>query len=213
MDELRSYAMRLHTKEQAPREGKAEAPKEQKPWVPTKEGYLNFLVQSREVYRAFETVMASKASPAFVKFCNTGLERGAALDRDIAYMKEQWGLTAAEPTADGPGMSYANVLRKLAADNVPAFMCHYYNFYFAHTAGGRMIGTQVSKAALDGWMGDFYRWEGDVRSHLNAVRESLNEVANGWTEEEKQMCLEETPRTFKYSGELLRCIAGGSTGH
>lgn len=31
MDEMRAYAMKLHTREQAPREGKAEAPKQQQP--------------------------------------------------------------------------------------------------------------------------------------------------------------------------------------
>ena len=31
LDELRQYAMKLHTREQAPKEGKASAPKNQKP--------------------------------------------------------------------------------------------------------------------------------------------------------------------------------------
>jgi len=31
LEELREYAMKLHTKEQAPAEGKAEAPKDRKP--------------------------------------------------------------------------------------------------------------------------------------------------------------------------------------
>lgn len=30
-------------------------------------------------------------------------------------------------------------------NNPPAFICHYYNHYFAHTAGGRMIGAKVSQ--------------------------------------------------------------------
>lgn len=32
-----------------------------------------------------------------------------------------------------------------------------------------MIGVQVSKAALDGWSGDFYAWEGDVKELLAGV--------------------------------------------
>jgi len=35
------------------------------------------------------------------------------------------------------------LLRQLAKDNPQAFLCHFYNIYFAHTAGGRMIGTKV----------------------------------------------------------------------
>jgi heme oxygenase len=36
-------------------------------------------------------------------------------------------------------------------------MCHYYNFYFAHTAGGRMIGKQMSALLLDKKTLDFYK--------------------------------------------------------
>lgn len=49
--------------------------------------------------------------------------------------------------ADSPGLAYAQLLRGLAASDPPAFICHYYNYYFAHTAGGRMIGSKVRPAA------------------------------------------------------------------
>jgi heme oxygenase len=49
--------------------------------------------------------------------------------------------------ADGPGNTYAALLHKLGKEDPPAFICHYYNFYFAHTAGGRMIGNKVGAAA------------------------------------------------------------------
>ncbi len=41
------------------------------------------------------------------------------------------------------GLTYCLLLEKLAKEDPPAFICHYYNFYFAHTAGGRMIGNKV----------------------------------------------------------------------
>lgn len=41
-------------------------------------------------------------------------------------------------------MTYAKHLKQLAADDPQSFICHYYNYYFAHTAGGRMIGKKVS---------------------------------------------------------------------
>jgi len=128
-------------------------------------------------------------------------------------MTQTWGLAADPPAADGPGASYAALLRTLAVDSPPAFICHFYNFYFAHTAGGRMIGAQVSKAALEGWVGDFYKWDGDVKELLGAVRNSMNEMAEGWSREEKDACLQETPNTFKSSGSLLRLIAGGAPAH
>ena len=206
IDELRSYAMRLHTKEQAPKEGQAESPKEKEPWKPTREGYLQFLLESREVYRAFEAITHSGAASFDGKFVNTGLERTSALDADIEYMQKHFEMNPQVTLIDGPGQSYARFLHELSSSSPPAFLCHYYNFYFAHTAGGRMIGAQVSKSVLDGWMGEFYKWDGDVRKLLDSVRGSINNVADSWSEEEKQACIEETPRTFEYSGKLLRCL-------
>ena len=81
---------------------------------------------------------------------------------------------------------------------------------------------------------EFYKWDGDLSELLQNVRDKLNKVAevcrlsctfscsllygNGnlfvrvaflsqsWTREEKNHCLEETEKSFKYSGEILRLI-------
>ena len=100
-------------------------------------------------------------------------------------------------------------LKELAAKNAPAFLCHWYNVYFAHTAGGRMIGTKVAKDLLGGASLAFYEWEGDLATHMSTVRDSINAVAEGWSRADKDACLAETELSFKYSGELLRLIAGG----
>ena len=126
---------------------------------------------------------------------------------DIDYMVSTWDLTRTPPAVDSAGSVYAAKIRDLAANNPPAFICHYYNFYFAHTAGGRMIGKQVSEAALDGWMGAFYKWDGPVSSLLNGVRDSLNEMGSAWSEEEKKASMEETPATFAMAGKLMRLMA------
>jgi len=73
-------------------------------------------------------------------------------------------------TQDGPGMTYARMVADLAATDPPTFICHYYNFYFAHTAGGRMIGKKMSEMLLDSVTLRFYQWEGDVQVHLDKVR-------------------------------------------
>ena len=52
----------------------------------------------------------------------------------------------------------------------------------------------------------FLQYDGDFRTKLDAVREQLNEVAEGWTREQKDHCLQETEKSFKYSGGLLRII-------
>lgn len=197
--------MKLHTRQQAPAEGQAEAPKDQKPFIPTKEGYFRFMEESKIVYDTFEDIV--ETNPLYESLRRNGLERGQPLAEDIQYAISTWGCTPSEPHSDSPGSQYAALLRDLSTSSPPAFICHYYNYYFAHTAGGRMIGKQVSEAALDGWMGKFYSWEGNVKQHLDKVRQVLNQMAKGWSEEEKQACLEETPATFKMSGILLKLIA------
>ena len=57
VEEMRFVAMKLHTREQAPKEGekKPEPKPEQQPmqkWEPTKEKYLKFLVESKAMYEA-----------------------------------------------------------------------------------------------------------------------------------------------------------------
>jgi heme oxygenase len=123
-------------------------------------------------------------------------------------MSSEYGVIAPEPKPDGPGHTYASFLKQLAKDDAPGFICHYYNFYFAHTAGGRMIGSKVSQEILGGHELAFYAYgEGkDVAVLLDAVRASINALAEGWDDAQKARCLEETAASFKWSGQLLRLI-------
>ena len=116
-------------------------------WKPTREGYLRFLAESRAVYAALESAVA--ADPRYAAFRSTGLERVAALDADIAWFDQEYGLTPGPVAPDGPGGAYAALLTQLAKDDPPAFICHFYNVYFAHTAGGRMIGVKLADMLLD----------------------------------------------------------------
>lgn len=50
------------------------------------------------------------------------------------------------------------------------------------------------------------QYDGDFRAKLDEVRAQLNAVADTWTREEKDSCLQETEKSFKYSGGLLRTI-------
>lgn len=74
------------------------------------------------------------------EFRNTGLERSQSLAKDLEWFKEQ-GYSIPEPSE--PGVTYANCLEELAQKDPQAFICHFYNVYFAHSAGGRMIGRKV----------------------------------------------------------------------
>lgn len=151
--ELRGMAMKLHTRSQAPKEGEA-AEKKMKPYTPTRDDYLKFLVDSQHIYQAFEDIVNDCEDLAV--FRDTGLERVKALETDIDFMTKEYGLT--RPEVGSPGLKYAASMREFGSKKaIPELMCHYYNYYFAHTAGGRMIGKQMSSLLLDKKTLEFYK--------------------------------------------------------
>lgn len=203
VEEMRIRAMKLHTRSQA-KEGEQE--EKQQPmakWEPSEAGYLQFLVDSKHLYQTMEDLMEEAAHPSYKVFVGTGLERTKGLAKDLAWFESR-GHKIPEP--DKAGVEYADYLKELAHSNPPAFICHFYNVYFAHSAGGRMIGKKVSEMILGGAELEFYKWEGDLQELLQGVRDKLNDVAEEWTREEKDVCLEETTKSFKYSGALLKAI-------
>ncbi|XP_058727606.1 heme oxygenase 1, chloroplastic-like [Vicia villosa] len=206
VEEMRFVAMRLHTKDQA-KEGEKEVEKPEEravtKWEPTVDGYLKFLVDSKLVYDTLDKIVQDAAYPYYAEFKNTGLERSASLDKDLEWFKEQ-GYTIPEPSF--PGLSYAQYLTDLSQNDPQAFICHFYNIYFAHSAGGRMIGKKIASQLLNNHGLEFYKWDGDLSQLLQNVRDKLNKVAEEWTREEKNHCLEETEKSFKLSGEILRLI-------
>ena len=184
--EMRGAAMALHTKQQAPREGKAaEERPEQAPvkaWQPGRPDYLQFLVDSQHVYEALDEIVATQ--DAFATFRESGLERAEPLRKDIAWFEQQ-GVAA--PTVAPQGASYATMLREMVSEGqLEAFVCHFYNFYFAHTAGGRMIGKRMADQLLEGRTLEFYKRDGDVdKDLLPALRSQIDALANTWDREQK----------------------------
>ncbi|KAL7134751.1 hypothetical protein ABFS83_11G046800 [Erythranthe nasuta] len=203
VEEMRFVAMKLHTKDQA-KEGEKE-PKGQPiaKWNPSFEGYLQFLVDSKLVYDTLERIVDKAAFPEYAEFRNTGLERSESLAKDLEWFKQQ-GHGIPEPSS--PGISYAEYLEELSEKDPQSFICHFYNTYFAHTAGGRMIGRKVAEKILDGKELEFYKWDGELSQLLQNVRDKLDRVAQSWSREEKDHCLEETEKSFKFSGQILRLI-------
>ncbi|CAA7403191.1 unnamed protein product [Spirodela intermedia] len=203
VEEMRFVAMRLHTRDQA-KEGEKES--DAQPigkWQPSIDGYLRFLVDSKLVYDTLDSILEKAVYPSYAEFRNTGLERSESLAKDLEWFKSQ-GHVIPEPSS--PGTSYAKYLEELSDTDPQAFICHFYNIYFAHSAGGRMIGKKVAEKILDGRELEFYKWDGDLSQLLQNVREKLNAVATGWSREEKDHCLDETEKSFKCSGEILRLI-------
>lgn len=73
-------------------------------------------------------------------FRNTGLERADRLAKDLEWFASQGHEI---PEAGPDGTTYATYLTELSETDVPAFICHFYNVYFAHSAGGKFIGKKV----------------------------------------------------------------------
>lgn len=207
VEEMRIKAMKLHTRGQA-KDGQAQEKEEaQKPlpqWKPTVEGYIQFLVDSKAVYDTMEAIVDKAPHASYAEFRNTGLERTAALAKDLDYFRSE-GYTIPEPSE--AGLTYSKLLEELSESNPPAFICHFYNVYFAHSAGGRMIGRKVSDMILGGRELEFYKWDGELSELLDKVKLKINEVADHWSREEKDKCLQETELSFKYSGSLLKLLA------
>lgn len=212
LDELRDVAMRLHTRDQSPREGQAEeaasAKKSKVPYVPTHADYLQFLVDSHAVYVVMEDIVCR--NELLVMFRNTGLERTLELEKDIGWMCTKFDLP--RPDVGNAGRAYAEELSSMITcdADIPQFICHYYNYYFAHLAGGRMIGKQMSRLLLDGETLEFYKWGDDVNGLKDKVKHLIEETARQWTREERDKCVNATVGAFKGGGAINGYLYGES---
>eukprot|EP00667_Euglena_gracilis_P015894 EG_transcript_16567 len=200
--DLRTAAMKLHTRDQS-REGEQEAQKPISQWTFTKGQLVGFLVNSRVVHHALDEAVL--AHPGLAGLCRTGLERVASIDEDIATLQAE-DPTLMLPAPYAEVEAYAARLREMARDDVPAFICHFYNTHFAHTAGGQMIGRLLSTKVLDGRPLKFYQWDGDVQDMLAGVRRTIDGLAAGWTPAQRAQCVAETAAAFEGSGEVLRAL-------
>lgn len=207
VEEMRIVAMRLHTKDQAPREGEQEAsalPIDA--WYPSKAHFMQFLVDSLAVYHYFEEELVTPncPHPIFSRFLENGLERVPALRRDIKYLNTL-GIETTLPTP--AATRYVHYLRQLVRSKPESVLCHWYNYYFAHSAGGRMIGRLMQDRLFGGHEFQFYKWETDVKQILNKVRAIIDDVASSWSRDVKDDCLKETSLAFGYSGTVLQNLA------
>ena len=189
---------------QAPKQGKqvdktANTVVEQ--WQTTKEDVLQFLTDSHVVYEAYEKILQSKDELAPLR--NSGMERVDGLKKDIAFIGSTYGLKAPAPSV--AATEYAGFLNTIETS---VFVCHFYNYYFAHTAGGRMIGQSVMDSVFGGHLFEFYKWDRDVKEILTEVKAKIDGIADKWTRAQKDASLDATPVTFSKSGALLRALVG-----
>ncbi|KAE8714194.1 Heme oxygenase 1 [Hibiscus syriacus] len=206
VEEMRFVAMKLHTRQQALEgEMEAKAPEEQpvENWEPTLDGYLKFLVDSKLVYDTLEEIIDKASFPSYAEFRNTGLERSEKLAKDLEWFREK-GYAVGEPSA--PGITYAQYLKQLSDKDPQAFICHFYNVYFANSSGGRIISKKITEEIPENKELECYKWDGDLCQLLQNVKDKLNKVAENWSRDDKDRCLEETQKSFKFYRYILRLI-------
>ena len=56
--------------------------------------------------------------------------------------------------------------------------------------------AQIASMLLDKRELEFYKYDGDYKPMLEGVRNTLNDVAESWTREQKDRCLQETEKSF-----------------
>ncbi|KAI3975363.1 hypothetical protein MKX01_004450 [Papaver californicum] len=206
VEELRYVAMKLHVKDPSRKGGNNETMaqilmKEK----PSLHGYVKFLVDSKVVYDALEKIVTDADYSSYAELKNTGLERSGALTKDLEWFREEIGIQIPPPTT--AGTSYASYLEEIAVKNPKAIFCHFYDIYFGLAAGGRMLGKRASEKILEKKELEFYKWNnGELSELLQNAREKLNKVAQGWSREEKDECLEETEISFNYSEDIMKLI-------
>lgn len=165
-------------------------------------------MDSHAVYVVLEEIVNGNEKLAV--FQKSGMERTAELEKDIAWMCNEYGLE--KPEVGMAGKNYAEELTAMAKgdEDIPEFMCHFYNYYFAHLAGGRMIGKQMSKLLLDGETLEFYKWGENVNELKPRVKTQIEELAKQWSREERDQCINATAGAFKGGGAINGYLYGGS---
>ncbi|MCL7029342.1 hypothetical protein MKW94_002680 [Papaver nudicaule] len=206
VEELRSVAMKLHVKE-PPKEGRNKKTMSQIMMgaeTPSLDGYVKFLVDSKLVYDTLEKIVNDATCSSYAELRHTGLERSGALAKDLEWFREEMGLPIPSPTTYG--ISYAEYLKEISMKNPKAIPCHFYDIYFGQAVGGRILGKKVAEKILENKELEFYKYSGELSELLENARKKLNIVAEGWSREEKDQCLEQTEISFKYSEDIMKLI-------
>ncbi|KAI4996980.1 probable inactive heme oxygenase 2, chloroplastic [Hordeum vulgare subsp. vulgare] len=172
-------------------------------WMPSMEGFVRYLVDSKLVFDTVERIIAGSTDVAYVYFRRSGMERAASIEKDLEWFREQ-AIEIPEPSTFGS--TYAAYLSELAGRSAPAFLSHYYNIYFSHTTGGLAIGKKTCDKILEGRLLEFYKWDSDPEILLKDAREKLNELSKHWSRKDRNLCLKEAAKCFQYMGRIVRLM-------
>ncbi|CAJ1972664.1 unnamed protein product [Sphenostylis stenocarpa] len=193
-EEMRFVAMRLRNAADSDDQANFDA------WQASMKGFLSYLVNSHLIFATLQRIVDESDNVSYAYMRKTGLERSEGLLKDLEWLEEQGNMI---PNPSSAGLTYAKYLEELAETSAPLFLSHFYNIYFSHIAAGQVIGKKVSDMLLEGEELEFYKWEGDVPELLKDVRDKLNKLSEHWSRDEKNRCLKETPKAFRFMGQIV----------
>lgn len=163
MSQVRTEMLRMHTPDQL----NGVPPLR----VPTRRGYLGYLLNSREIHRTLERQPASLAPVVF--------NRLQHVSRDIEFISSAYDIDCRMDIT--PGLQYSRILDAAAARPV-AFLAHWYAIQFAHSTGGAITFQALTKANMfDGWLGEFHGPE----SHTIDIKGHMEDLASRWDDSDK----------------------------
>ncbi|GAB2252842.1 hypothetical protein Droror1_Dr00005689 [Drosera rotundifolia] len=205
-EELRFVAMRLRNERDKVKQKEGGEEGEGEEWVEwesTVKGLLKYLVDSKVVFATVEGVVEESEDVALAYFRNTGLERSSRIDMDLQSFREKDMLI---PEPSKAGLSYAKYLKELSEKSVPSFISHLYTIYFSHISGGQAILKQVVEKILDGRELEIMKWDDDPQVLLREVKDNFNKLAEDWPRINKDRCLRESGKSYKFLGQIVRLI-------
>ncbi len=165
-------------------------------------GYADFLVRYAQVYAALESTGRSlTGDPIASAVIDPALERGAALEKDMAY----WGRYASSSRNESPATDAYVARIEQAASWGGLYLAHHYTRYLGDLSGGQAIGRIMARTfgLKDGEGLAFYHFAHipKPKKYKDAYRARLDALP--LDRDEKQRVLTEVKATFSLNGAIF----------
>ena len=182
--------------------------------------YFQYLVNCEYIYTIIESKLSqydsdsssssSSRSRRLLMFQDTRMERSEALKKDLIFLRETFDFLPEDNLVDPKVLEYGNYLMLLVEDDTkfPQFLCHYYNLYFAHTAGGMMIGNIAQRKFQFNQRLQFYMYENNkMNEYKTKLRHKIDHfISSHWNEAQKNACANETLCAFTNINFMMECL-------
>lgn len=134
------------------------------------QGYVDYLLRLREIYRALEhAIRENRGNPLVAAVYDPALERLTAIDSDLAH----WA-PGADHSVDSPAVR-AYCARFADSPWGGALLAHHYTRYLGDLSGGQAIGRILERSfELDGQGLEFYEFPVRPKPYKDAYRDRLD---------------------------------------